>query len=136
MRIDVGLDTGDTLLKKEVEIQDDDTSETLGARLSQVGADLMVETLRRLGTSQPASTTPGSLAGNASTRLEKGVAESIGITRRWKLGIAFAGCGPGRGRTPDFVTKTSTFGRQPARSRRRHCRLIRGLWWLTARTPV
>ena len=48
MRIDVGLDTGDILLKREVEIQDDDTSETLGARLSQLGADLMVETLRRL----------------------------------------------------------------------------------------
>ena len=48
MRIDVGLDTGDTLLKREVEIQDDDTSETLGARLSHLGADLMVETLRRL----------------------------------------------------------------------------------------
>ena len=48
MRIDVGLDTGDILLKREVQIQDDDTSETLGERLSQVGADLMIETLRRL----------------------------------------------------------------------------------------
>jgi len=48
MRIDVGLDTGDILLKRELPIQDDDTSETLGEGLSQVGADLMVETLRRL----------------------------------------------------------------------------------------
>jgi methionyl-tRNA formyltransferase len=48
MRIDVGLDTGDILLKREVEIQDDDTAETLGRRLSQQGADLMIETLRRL----------------------------------------------------------------------------------------
>jgi methionyl-tRNA formyltransferase len=48
MRIDAGLDTGDILLKREVEIQDDDTSETLGERLSLIGADLMVETLRRL----------------------------------------------------------------------------------------
>jgi len=48
MRIDVGLDTGDILLKREVAIQDDDTSETLGERLSQVGAELMIETLRRL----------------------------------------------------------------------------------------
>jgi len=48
MRIDVGLDTGDILLKREVEILDDDTTETLGARLSQLGADLMIETLRRL----------------------------------------------------------------------------------------
>jgi methionyl-tRNA formyltransferase len=48
MRIDVGLDTGDILLKREVEIHDDDTSETLGERLSHLGADLIIETLRRL----------------------------------------------------------------------------------------
>jgi methionyl-tRNA formyltransferase len=48
MRIDVGLDTGDILLKREVQIQDDDTSETLSERLSLLGADLMIETLRRL----------------------------------------------------------------------------------------
>ena len=48
MRIDAGLDTGDILLKREVEILDDDTTETLGERLSRIGADLMVETLRRL----------------------------------------------------------------------------------------
>ncbi|MGO8818997.1 MAG: methionyl-tRNA formyltransferase [Terriglobia bacterium] len=48
MRIDVGLDTGDILLKREVEIKDDDTSETLSQRLSHVGAELMIETLRGL----------------------------------------------------------------------------------------
>ncbi len=48
MRIDVGLDTGDILLKREVEIQDADTTESLGERLSRLGADLMVETLLRL----------------------------------------------------------------------------------------
>jgi methionyl-tRNA formyltransferase len=48
MRIDAGLDTGDILLKREVQIQDEDTSETLSERLSRLGADLMIETLRRL----------------------------------------------------------------------------------------
>ena len=48
MKIDEGLDTGDTLLKREVAIQDEDTAESLGVRLSQVGADLLVETLVRL----------------------------------------------------------------------------------------
>ncbi len=48
MRIDAGLDTGDILLEREVEIHDDDTLETLSARLSNIGADLMVKTLRRL----------------------------------------------------------------------------------------
>lgn len=48
MRIDVGLDTGDMLLKRGAQIHDDDTAETLGERLSHLGADLMIETLRRL----------------------------------------------------------------------------------------
>jgi len=48
MKIDAGLDTGGILLKREVEIRDEDTTETLSDRLSAIGADLMVETLARL----------------------------------------------------------------------------------------
>jgi methionyl-tRNA formyltransferase len=48
MMIDAGLDTGDILLQRETEIRDDDTTETLSQRLSILGADLMVETLRGL----------------------------------------------------------------------------------------
>lgn len=48
MRIDAGLDTGDILLQREVEIRDDDTAQTLSERLSRTGADLMVETLQGL----------------------------------------------------------------------------------------
>lgn len=46
MRIDAGLDTGDMLLKAEMPIASDDTALTLGPRLSQLGALLLVETLR------------------------------------------------------------------------------------------
>jgi methionyl-tRNA formyltransferase len=46
MKIDPGLDTGDILLQREVEIRDDDTTETLSQRLSEIGAGLMVETLQ------------------------------------------------------------------------------------------
>src|SRR5438270_13407922 len=55
MRIDEGLDTGDILLQKELAISDDDTSETLAPRLADIGADLMIETLRGLhdGALQP-----------------------------------------------------------------------------------
>jgi methionyl-tRNA formyltransferase len=66
MRIDVGLDTGDTLLKREVAIEDADTAETLSVRLSQLGADLMIETLRRLErgdlTAQPQDHSEATLA--------------------------------------------------------------------------
>ncbi|HKS96826.1 MAG TPA: methionyl-tRNA formyltransferase [Terriglobia bacterium] len=48
MKIDTGLDTGDMLLRRETEIRDDDTTETLSGRLSAIGAELMVETLERL----------------------------------------------------------------------------------------
>jgi methionyl-tRNA formyltransferase len=45
MRIDEGLDTGDILLKSEMEIHSEDTSETLSSRLAELGAELLVETL-------------------------------------------------------------------------------------------
>ncbi len=48
MKIDAGLDTGDILLQKDVPITLNDTAETLAPRLAEVGADLMVETLRAL----------------------------------------------------------------------------------------
>ncbi len=49
MKIDAGLDTGPMLLRKELEVHDDDTTETLFEKLSQIGASLMIETLRGLG---------------------------------------------------------------------------------------
>jgi len=48
MQIDEGLDSGPILLQRETEIRPDDTTETLSERLSVMGAELMVETLRGL----------------------------------------------------------------------------------------
>jgi len=48
MHIDAGLDTGDILLRRDLDIHDEDTAETLSTRLSELGAPLLVETLRRL----------------------------------------------------------------------------------------
>jgi methionyl-tRNA formyltransferase len=45
MRIDAGLDTGDMLLARETEIGPEETAVELGARLAEMGADLLVETL-------------------------------------------------------------------------------------------
>ncbi|HEX5483480.1 MAG TPA: methionyl-tRNA formyltransferase [Terriglobia bacterium] len=49
MKIDQGLDTGDILLQQQVEISEQDTTETLSGRLSAEGAPIMAETLARLG---------------------------------------------------------------------------------------
>jgi methionyl-tRNA formyltransferase len=48
MRIDAGLDTGDILMQQQLRVAPLDTAETLSPRLSSIGADLMVETLRGL----------------------------------------------------------------------------------------
>jgi len=55
MRIDEGLDTGDILLQREMEIDPEDTAVTLAPRLAEMGAGLMLETLRGIeaGTIQP-----------------------------------------------------------------------------------
>ncbi len=45
MKMDVGLDTGPTLTHREEPIQPDDTRATLAERLSQIGAELLLETL-------------------------------------------------------------------------------------------
>lgn len=48
MRLDAGLDTGDILMQHEIPIAPEDTAETLAPRLAEIGADLMVQTLRGL----------------------------------------------------------------------------------------
>ncbi len=46
MLMDEGMDTGDILLKEEIEIGDDDTSIELSEKLSNIGASLLIETIK------------------------------------------------------------------------------------------
>jgi methionyl-tRNA formyltransferase len=48
MRIDAGMDTGEILLQEEMEIGPAETAPELAARMSELGAPLMAETLRGL----------------------------------------------------------------------------------------
>ena len=48
MQINAGLDTGDMLLRWETGIGPEETSVELGARLAPAGAELLIETLRRI----------------------------------------------------------------------------------------
>jgi len=48
MQIDAGMDTGPTLLRKELEIAANETAPQLSARMAEAGAPLIVETLRAL----------------------------------------------------------------------------------------
>ena len=48
MYMDVGMDTGDMILKEEVEIGDDETTGELWDRLSKIGGELLVKTLEQI----------------------------------------------------------------------------------------
>jgi len=45
MKMDAGMDTGPVYMMRETRIEERESAEELGARLSQIGADLLVETL-------------------------------------------------------------------------------------------
>ncbi len=55
MQMDAGIDTGAMLLKSELEILPEDNTDTLSAKLANLGADLLIDTLRRLETITPES---------------------------------------------------------------------------------
>ena len=48
MYMDVGMDTGDMILKQEVEIGEDETTGELWDRLSKIGGKLLVDTLKQV----------------------------------------------------------------------------------------
>ena len=48
MLMDEGLDTGDILLQQELPISDDDNAETLGIRLAELGASLLLKTIQAI----------------------------------------------------------------------------------------
>lgn len=52
MQIDAGLDTGPILLRRDTDIGPDETAPELAARLAELGAPLIAETLRKLDRSE------------------------------------------------------------------------------------
>ncbi len=48
MLMDEGMDTGDILLQEEMPIDEEDTGETLSERLSHIGAELLIQTIKLL----------------------------------------------------------------------------------------
>jgi methionyl-tRNA formyltransferase len=63
MKMDAGLDTGDTVLVDELTIHLDETSATLHDRLSEMGAKLIVETLNALAQSKILKVEPQNVEG-------------------------------------------------------------------------
>ena len=48
MYMDIGMDTGDMILKKETAIGENETTGELWERLAKIGAELLVETLQKI----------------------------------------------------------------------------------------
>ena len=48
MYMDIGMDTGDIILKRETEIGEEETTGELWERLSKMGGELLVETLKKI----------------------------------------------------------------------------------------
>ena len=63
MQMDAGLDTGDTVLREELEITPHETSVTLHDRLAALGAKLIVNTLAQLESVKPLARMPQSNIG-------------------------------------------------------------------------
>ena len=71
MQIAEGLDTGPILLQSEIEIGPDETAPELSARMAEVGAPLVVETLRGLNRKEIAPRTQDSSAATLARLLKK-----------------------------------------------------------------
>jgi methionyl-tRNA formyltransferase len=54
MQIDAGLDTGDMLQKQSVSIYPEETAPELSARLAPLGAELLIDTLKKIETGEAA----------------------------------------------------------------------------------
>src|SRR5207245_1385969 len=86
MRIDAGIDTGDILLQRELEIGPIETAPELAARLSEAGAPLVAETLRGLAAGKITPRPQDHSAATYAPMLKK---EDGRIDWRWLAGEIF-----------------------------------------------
>ncbi len=71
MQMDVGLDTGDMLLKKETSILPEDNAQTLHDRLALLGAEALIETLNLLENGSITATPQNPEEANYAKKLSK-----------------------------------------------------------------
>ena len=120
MQIDAGMDTGPTLLRREVEIGPDETAPELAARMSAIGADLIAESLLRFdrGEISPAPQDEKDASYAPILKKEDGRID-WDATRAHKFTTACAASRPGPARTPRFEGKRAISGaarQRPAQS--------------------
>lgn len=89
MFMDEGMDTGDMILKEKVSIGDDETTGELWEKLSNIGAKLLVETLKkiddaknRIMSSNMEYETTGNNKGIVSNQIKEEIKKQIGATKQ------------------------------------------------------
>ena len=108
MYTDVGLDTGDMLLKRETPIGEMETAGELSERLSHLGAELLIETLQKIQD----GTCPRTPQDQESASYEGMLswAKSIGAVRPGRSPVRCVDSTPGRAPTPPCRAGCSRFG--------------------------
>ena len=94
MMTDQGLDTGDILLKKEVEILPGETAEELTARLAPIGAELLLETIGRLEAGNCPRTPQNEEEASYFPMLKKEMGEIDWSMPAWKIVCRIRGLTP------------------------------------------
>ncbi|MEM8934165.1 MAG: methionyl-tRNA formyltransferase [Acidobacteriota bacterium] len=90
MRMTRGLDTGPMLLERRIPIDPDETSAQLGPRLATLGAELLIETLRRLEAGTLEDRPQDAYDASYASRLDKSFGEvdwsrpAAEIYNRWR----------------------------------------------------
>lgn len=85
MRMDVGLDTGDIIAKKQVRIAEDETGGSLFDKLAAVGAELCVETMQMLENKTATFTPQDNEASTHTKMISKELGDIDWKSRRWRL---------------------------------------------------
>lgn len=75
MQMDEGLDTGDVLVRREIDIDPQDTTGTLSDRLATLGCDALLETLSLLSLGQATPTVQDADGVTYASKIEKSEAE-------------------------------------------------------------
>lgn len=102
MMTDVGVDTGDILLKREMPIEKTDTAATLTEKLSHLGAELLIETLRKMEAGQCPRTPQNEEESTRVPMLEKDTGKIDWTKTAWQIDCLVRGVDPWPGAWTKF----------------------------------
>ncbi len=118
MQMDVGLDTGDMLLKKTCPIEPNDTTQTLHDRLAALGAKAIVEALGLLGEGRLVGEPQDDAQATYAAKLTKGEAQidwrddAVRIARAIRAYNPHPGAFSSLGATPIKIWRATVPGRE------------------------